>query len=118
MWVERGEHRYRVAQWDGTTMRLQNRYGAEFEEPVHTLMACGYALVLEPGESLDAAWTGTWRVLDIPESEGHPEGKPERAVKPEAEPQTPAEPDMPRDTEEAAPEKPVAAPELEDLFDF
>jgi hypothetical protein len=118
MWVERGEHRYRVAQWDGTSMLLQNRYGAEFEEPVHTLVTCGYALVLEPGESLDPAWTGVWRALDIPESEEPFEGKLEKAVIPEAEPLAPEEPDMPRDTAGIAPEKPGTAPVLEDLFDF
>lgn len=50
------KQKYKILRMDDTTTVLQNRYGAEFDEPIKTLIACGYILILEEGEVLPLEW--------------------------------------------------------------
>jgi hypothetical protein len=69
MFVQRAEHKYKVLRMDDTTAVLQNRYGAEFEEPIQTLIACDYILVLEEGEIPPLEWPETVRDRESSETE-------------------------------------------------
>lgn len=139
MLVERGEHRYQIVRLDDTNTLLQNKYGAEFEEPIQTLMDCGYQLVLEGNEQCPIEWTGkvsrslAERTTTEPAEE--PEVNLENPVEPSSkepapiseaeeflsESEKPALPE-PSQSEPVIPEpaKPEesAAPMFEDLFDF
>lgn len=137
MLVERGEHRYQIVRLDDTNTLLQNKYGAEFEEPIQTLMDCGYQLVLENDEQCPIEWTGkvarssAERTTTEPAEE--PEVNLENPVEPSSKEPAPISEEFPSESEKPAlpepsqsepvipePAKPEesAAPMFEDLFDF